>query len=138
MKNVIVKINSEQINEYGDKDIMEFMSEGKLYIKNNNIYITYEESEITGMENTNTTIKIQGNKVTIKRFGKNNSTMEFDKNKKFITKYETPQGIFSMQVLTKDIDIVISEENKIKIHINYKIIIDGLFEGNNIINIYVN
>jgi uncharacterized beta-barrel protein YwiB (DUF1934 family) len=138
MKKVIVKIKSEQINENGEKDLMEFISEGKLYNKNNNIYITYEESEITGMENTTTTIKVQNDEVTIKRFGKNNSTMVFGKNKKHIVKYETTQGIFNMEIITNDINININEENKIDIYINYKIKIDGLFEGKNTISISVN
>jgi uncharacterized beta-barrel protein YwiB (DUF1934 family) len=138
MQKVMIKIKSEQINEYGDKDTMEFISEAKLYNKNNNIYVTYEESEITGMESTTTTIKIQNNEVIIKRFGKNNSTMEFGKNKKSISKYETAQGIFNMEILTDDINISIKEENKISIYIKYKIKIDGLFEANNSININVN
>ncbi|HSQ33618.1 MAG TPA: DUF1934 domain-containing protein [Peptostreptococcaceae bacterium] len=138
MEKIMIKIKSEQINEYGEKDTMEFISEGKLYTKNNNIYLTYEESEITGMENTTTTIKIQNNEVVIKRFGKNNSTMVFDKYKKYISKYETAQGNFNMEIITGDINIDIKEENKIKIYINYQIRIDGLFEGNNTININVN
>lgn len=137
MKKVIVKIKSEQINENGEKDIMEFISEGKLYNKNNNIYVTYEESEITGMENTTTTIKVQDDEVTIKRFGKNNSTMVFGKDKRYIVKYETTQGIFNMEIITSDINISINEENKINIYVNYKIKIDGLFEGKNTININV-
>lgn len=138
MEKIMIKIKSEQINEYGEKDTMEFISEGKLYTKNNNIYLTYEESEITGMENTTTTIKIQNNEVVIKRFGKNNSTMVFDKDKKYISKYETSQGNFNMEIITTDINIDIKEENIIKIYINYQIRIDGLFEAKNTININVN
>jgi uncharacterized beta-barrel protein YwiB (DUF1934 family) len=138
MERIMIKIKSEQINEYGEKDAMEFISEGKLYTKNNNIYVTYEESEITGMENTTTTIKIQNNEVVIKRFGKNNSTMVFDKDKKYISKYETSQGNFNMEIITTDINIDIKEENIIKIYIKYQIRIDGLFEAKNTININVN
>lgn len=137
MEKVTVKVKSEQISENSQKDTMEVISEGKLYNKNNGIYVIYEETELTGMENTTTSIKIEDEKITIKRFGKNNSTMVFEKSKKYVSKYETPQGILDIEIITNDINVDIKENNNISIYIFYKIKIGGLFEGNNTININV-
>ncbi|SHK59067.1 DUF1934 domain-containing protein [Tepidibacter formicigenes] len=136
---VVIKMKTCQIDSKGEKDTMELITQGKIYKKNKALYIVYEESEISGMAGTTTTLKITEDCITMKRFGKNNSELIFKKGKRFKTKYRTVHGDFSIETLTKSIDVEMSQDlSNIDININYDINISGLFEGKNIISIKVN
>lgn len=136
---IMLKIKTRQIDSKGETDDMELTTEGKYYEKNNVIYIVYEESEISGMEGTTTTLKILKDCVIMKRFGKTNSELIFEKGKRCKTKYKTIYGDLSMETLTKSVDIKSSSNSRnMDININYDINISGLFQGKNIISIKVN
>lgn len=137
-ENIIVTIKTSQIDTKGETEDMELVTEGKYYKKNDAIYIVYEESEISGMEGTTTTLKILKDCVIMKRFGKTNSELIFEKGKRFKTKYKTSFGDLSMETLTKSVEIKCSDDSKaMDININYDINITGLFEGKNIISIII-
>ncbi|SHH47674.1 Uncharacterized beta-barrel protein YwiB, DUF1934 family [Tepidibacter thalassicus DSM 15285] len=135
----MIKMKTCQIDLKGQKDSIELITEGKVYKKNRATYIVYEESEISGMAGTTTTLKVLDNCITMKRFGKNNSELIFEKGKRFKTRYRTAHGDFSVEILTKSVDVEIKHDlTDIDININYDINISGLFEGKNIINIKIN
>ena len=48
MKEVMVKITTNQVNEQGEEDIMEFVTEAKLYKRGEAVYLIYEETELSG------------------------------------------------------------------------------------------
>jgi len=56
-KNVIISVKGVQTSENNDKNVLELVTEGKYYKKGNAYYVTYKESEVTGMEGTTTTLK---------------------------------------------------------------------------------
>ena len=45
MKEVMVKITTNQVNEQGEEDIMEFVTEAKLYKRGEAVYLIYEETD---------------------------------------------------------------------------------------------
>ena len=49
MKEVMVKITTNQVNEQGEEDIMEFVTEAKLYKRGEAVYLIYEETELSGI-----------------------------------------------------------------------------------------
>ncbi|OPJ54813.1 DUF1934 domain-containing protein [Alkalithermobacter paradoxus] len=135
----IIKIKTIQIDSKGEQEEIELVTEGKIFLKNEHIYITYEETELSGMNGTTTTLKIGNQSVIMKRFGNNNSQMVFEKGKRFTTKYKTAYGDLKMEIVTQHIEINVQEDlKKIEVNINYDINISGLFEGKNIMNITVN
>ncbi len=136
---VIITINTCQTDAKGEKDSIELITEGKIYKKNEAIYIVYEESEISGMEGTTTTLKIEGEVVTLKRFGNNHSQLVFEKGRRFKTQYKTPQGNLSIEILTKSINIDIKEDwRKACIQINYDINMGSLVDAKNSLHIKTN
>lgn len=138
-ENVLIKINTVQMDFKGNKDNIELTTEGKLYVKNNATYIVYEESEISGMKGTTSRLKITEECVIIKKIGINNSELVFELGKRFKTMYRTPHGSLPMEIVTKKIEI--NEGNSYKnleITIEYDLNISGLFEGKNSINIKIN
>lgn len=137
MKNIMLKIQGKQMPSGGQEDIIELITEGKYYDKDNAQYIVYEESEISGMEGCTTTLKIQSNKITMKRFGNATSELVFEKGKRHTSNYSTPYGNFKMEILTKELKCSIDENIKGNILIKYSISLQGLAEGNNELNIEI-
>ena len=138
-ENVLIKIKTTQIDHKGEKEDIELFTQGKFYKKNNALYYMYEETELSGMKGTTTTLKIVEQTVSLKRYGKNNSELIFEKGRRFKSIYKTGNGDINMEILTKDVDIKINEaNNNVDIHINYDINIAGLFDGKNIVNIKIN
>ena len=130
---VNVNIHTIQYNEYGEKNDIKVEATGTLYEKNDNTYVVYKEKE-NDVETT-TSIKIEGEKVTIKRFGEINSTMTFRENQTINSNYTTPQGMFVVETKTTKLNINIEED--IIINVDYNIEIMDMFKGRNVIKIYI-
>ena len=130
-----IKISTKQYGENNNTDTMEVNAVGKIFEKNNDIYLVYEEVE-DGQKITNT-IKISDKEVSIKKFGNVNSLMVFREGYKHETKYRTPQGLFVIETETNKLIIDKNENNYIKLNIEYNISILDLFKGRNEINILI-
>lgn len=130
---VNINVKTIQFNEIGEKNIIKLNTIGNLYQKRDHKYVLYKEIE--NNEETTTSLKIEKDKVTIKRFGALNSTLVFKIGYKDISRYMTPQGEFIIENLTKN--LVISEGKNIKIDIDYDIKIMNMFTGRNVIYIKI-
>lgn len=135
MKEVKIRIKGKQRNIEGEENIIELMTEGKFYKKNDSYYIIYDETEISGMEGATTTLKIQGEKVYMKRFGSSASSLVFEKGKKHRTEYFTQYGEMSIEVVTNKMDIDISDLGKGKINLAYRLNISDTLESRNDLSI---
>ncbi|KHO61774.1 MULTISPECIES: DUF1934 domain-containing protein [Thermoanaerobacter] len=109
MKKAIISVKGTQKNDRNESDTIELITEGSFYIKGNTFYVVYEESELSGMDGTTTTLKITEDKVTLLRFGTNKSKMVFEKNKKYKSNYDTPYGKILLGILPKDVKVTMSE-----------------------------
>jgi len=103
MKNVVISIVGTQTPEGGDEDVIEFITEGEYTRAGGLTVVTYRESEITGLEGTQTTIEIGRGAVTLIREGTVNSRMEFIEGERHYFAYDTPDGAFTMSVDTSSI-----------------------------------
>jgi uncharacterized beta-barrel protein YwiB (DUF1934 family) len=122
----------------GDTDIIEFCTEGVMERLGESIYLTYQESKISGLEGTTTTIKLDKEAMSLMRIGDVNYTMDFCKGSKKYNKYETNYGQLNMGIVTNDLKIVY-DGNKLKdIVVDFDLDINGSSIGNNIVNINVN
>lgn len=123
----IVRVTGVQENAEGEESIIELFTEGVFYIKNGNYYIIYEESEVSGMEGTTTSLKVEDNKkVSMKRFGTMSTNFDFEKNKQFEASYMTAYGNLTINILTNTLHIEIDEETgKGNIEIDYDLKVLG-------------
>ena len=55
-KDVLISLKGHQRYVDGEKDYIEFVTEGTFYTKKDKYFITYNESEITGLDGTTTTV----------------------------------------------------------------------------------
>jgi uncharacterized beta-barrel protein YwiB (DUF1934 family) len=115
-----IKVVGTQVDEYGEENKIELVTEAKYYKKANASYIVYEESELSGMENSTTRLKIQKDRVQMKRYGSTSSDMVFDEAESHRLDYHTPFGIFKMEIETVELEVSLNEALKgSKIEIDY-------------------
>ena len=57
------------------------------------------------MEGTTTTLKVQGGKVTMLRFGENNTQLIFEKGQRHLCCYETMYGALTVGVWADDVSV---------------------------------
>ena len=130
-----LKILTKQYDEVGTVDTIEVDTIGKIFEKNKDIYVVYEEIEEE--QKITTTVRISDDEVSIKRFGNVNSLMLFKEKHKHLTKYRKNQGLFIIETETNKLVVDKSEKNYIKLNIEYNINILDLFKGKNEINILI-
>jgi len=96
----------------GEVDSFELTTEGKYMKQNGKYFISYEGSEITGYDDTTTTLKVKDDYVSMIRFGKNkdSSQMIFEENKQYTGVYRTPFGSMSVDVYTNEMEVNLNDE----------------------------
>ena len=102
-KDVIISIRGlqEQDGEAGDP--ITLVTPGRYYRKNDSYYISYEESELTGLAGTRTTLRIKPDYVKLVRTGLYPSELLFELGKRHMSLYHTDYGDLSIVVSTNHI-----------------------------------
>ena len=95
MKDVIISVTGVQQGAEGP-DAMELVTAGQYGISAGEVRLTWEESELTGMAGTRTSLTVQPRSVVLRREGSMNTTMEFEEGQKHYFLYETPFGSATM------------------------------------------
>jgi Uncharacterized protein conserved in bacteria len=135
-KKVIISVKGTQLDMENEMNRLELVTEGKYYKKNNNYYVTYAETEVTGMEGTTTTLKISDNTVTLMRFGIVNSQMVFEKGQKHVSYYDTAYGAFTVGVIANEVNVK-ADDSSAEINIGYQVEVDNNRTGLNNFSIVV-
>lgn len=100
---IILNIDTTLKDDTGEDQEINLITEGQIGERNGNSYITYDETEISGMQGSKTTIKLEPHRLTLIRNGKIATKMEFSVGEMFMTAYETPFGLFDMIIKTKNL-----------------------------------
>ncbi len=87
----------------GEEDVIELQTCGKFAERDGKYYISYEETELTGFEETVTTIMVSDSRVKMSRSGKYNMSMTYETGEKNLCYYETLYGNIVVAVDTKKI-----------------------------------
>lgn len=135
-KNVIISVKGTQLDMENEMNKLELVTEGKYYKKNNNYYVTYSETEVTGMEGTTTTLKISDKTVTLMRFGLVNSHMIFEKGQKHVSYYDTAYGAFTVGVIANEVNVK-ADDKSAEIKVGYQVEVDNNRTGLNNFSISV-
>lgn len=124
MKPILVEVKSTQRDLAGEDTVIELVSPGKYYEKNNAKYIIYDESEVTGMDGVRTTIKLLPEEIYLIRNGKVNARNEYKLGQTNEAVYHTPLGDLHMAVKTHEMAINVTEGCG-TVHLGYDISIEG-------------
>jgi len=137
MKKVMLKIKGSISRVGSEPEIIEMVTEGKYYKKGDAEYLIYDESEISGMKGVTTTLKLKGDKITLTRFGNVKMRLEFEKGKRFLSEYITPNGTFKLEILSSELYYILNKNIKGKILVRYEMSIKGMGQSINELNIEI-
>ena len=91
-QSVIISVEGTQRFIGEESQTVQVVTEGTMKREGDTVYLSYEESEVTGMEGTTTTFTVTDQRVELERTGAVQSKMVFEKGKKDISLYNVGFG----------------------------------------------
>ena len=139
ISHVLISVKGSQQDTHGEADTIELFTHGRRYAKNGVHYITYQESEISGMEGATTLLKVYADYVVLVRMGGVEQRQEFRNGERYSSRYVTPYGTMEMSIHTTQLAITRAEDNSqvTGIHIEYELEIDGQWQSANTLTVLV-
>lgn len=98
MRNIFISVESQQVDTEGETGELTLSTEGKYYEKAGYKYITYKETEATGLEGTTTCLKMGYGEVTLIRLGSTEAKQVFAMGRIHHCSYVTPYTTFELAV----------------------------------------
>lgn len=137
-KDVVISIKGVQKYENMEQDSVELVTEGRLSRQGSTYILTYQESEVTGLDGTLTAIHVDqgGEQVTMMRMGQYNAQMVFQEGRRHLSMYNTPYGAMAVGVNTHHLLAEVDEHGG-SIEIDYAIEVDHAIAGRNVFSIKV-
>jgi uncharacterized beta-barrel protein YwiB (DUF1934 family) len=130
MDTVVVSVIGIQRDQIGEENRLELITVGRHYQKNNIDYIRYEESAVSGLEGTTTTLKISDRRLLLLRSGKVQQRLVFQQDAVSDSLYRTPLGNFNLSVKTNKFTVELSKGLG-KIQVAYELLLDGQWQSAN-------
>lgn len=120
----------------GESEYIELTSLGNIVREGDKVIVSYAESELTGMDDTQTTIIMDQADVAIRRQGSFTSTLEFSLLEPRQCLYHTPYGTFNVTTHTQEYRVV-DDERKMELFLKYGLVIEGESQGSTRIEMVV-
>lgn len=130
MTPVVISVEGTQQDETGEEQRIELVTAGRYYRRQDTDYITYDESELTGLKGTTTLLKIYSDHVVLVRMGTIEQRQEFRTGERNLSTYVTPYGAMNMIVATSDLNIAVIQGIG-QIVITYELEIEGRWQSSN-------
>jgi len=107
-KDVLISVTGAQTGGPNGEET-ELITKGRFSRQSGAYYITYDESSVTGMLGTTTTLKVDGGVIALVRHGCVNSQFLFEEGKKHLSYYDTPDGSYAVGIFTRKMDVDIDD-----------------------------
>ncbi|MBC7346126.1 MAG: DUF1934 domain-containing protein [Clostridia bacterium] len=120
---ILVRVRGTQVKESGEEDSIELITEGRLYCRDQSYYILYQESELTGLEGTLTSLKIEPTRVVLNRTGGTAQRQTFEQGVWDQGYYVTPFGTVRIGVIPSRVDVDLTESGG-SINLEYELQIE--------------
>ena len=134
---VMLSIQGRQAYQDQEPDLIELVTEGTMEFTDGGWDISYQESDLTGLQGVTTTFRVVPEKVTLTRTGPLRSTMEFCVGQSHDSLYEMDFGALMITVttrylffdimpdggcidLTYDVEIENSEAGRVDYHLDIR------------------
>ena len=121
-KSAVISIRS--FSDLDKDEVIEVVTPGKFHLGESEFKAVYEESEISGMDWTTTTLVIKDDVLVLEREGSTSTRMEFKKGEDVISLYNTPYGMMNINISTKELDIDMDEDGGV-IYTKYVLGLEG-------------
>lgn len=138
----LVPSGEAYVRELEKEDSLEILTEGTMYQKNNSRYISYEESVEAGLDDTRTLVRLDDDRIRIRRYGRGDDDEGMDMTLQpgilNITRYQIPMmSSVNLEVYTSRLEQDLDEEGYGRISVDYKIRFDRFFSRRNVLEIEV-
>lgn len=127
---VIISVEGTQRFIGEPKQTVQIVTEGLMKTEGDTVYLSYEESEVTGMEGTTTTFAVEKDHVTLTRTGSVESEMIFEKGKKNVSLYNMGFGALTIGVKARRLKNELGPDGG-RLEISYGIEIEEQAQGLN-------
>lgn len=121
-KRAVISVKS--FSDLDPNDVIEVVTPGKFVINEDGFKAIYDESEISGMDGTTTTLNIKNDLMILERAGSTTTNMEFKEGEVAVSLYNTPYGVLDLNVDTKKLKINV-DENGGEIYSKYILGLEG-------------
>ena len=121
-----LEIPDDILGEVAEGEKIEIATDGTLSLENGRVELSYDETELTGMEGSRTAISFSEDTpelITMVREGTVSTALVFEPNKRHHCVYKTPYMPFELCVRTLKVDNKLESENRL--YIDYIIEIRG-------------
>lgn len=136
-KDVLIKIVGTQIVD-DDSSSIEILTVGTFYRRNESYYISYDESEATGLAGSHTTLKIDPtNRVTLLRSGRAATNLVIESGRRHQCNYGTEYGDMQIGISGHDITSELSDEGG-SLSFRYSVDVDTALTSENHVHININ
>jgi uncharacterized beta-barrel protein YwiB (DUF1934 family) len=110
MQKVLLTIKGTNI-ENGEKELVEFVTEGRLQMNPNGYLLEYDETELTGEEGVTTKVLMEDGSVTLSRNGEIDTHMVFKENQVFESNVSSPFGMVHMNIFAHHVTSNINDNS---------------------------
>lgn len=121
-KSAIISVRS--FSDLNKDEVIEVVTPGKFHLGESEFKAVYEESEISGMDGTTTTLIIKDDALILEREGSTTTRMEFKKGEEVVSLYNTPYGMMNINISTKELDIDMDDDGGV-IYTKYILGLEG-------------
>lgn len=123
-------------NVGGEQDIIELMTCGRLYRQEGCYWLCYDESETTGFAGHRTTLRVESQRVTMKRSGESATQLIVEQGRRHQCSYNTGYGAVMLGVSGGKVHSTLSDEGG-QVDFSYSMDIDTALASENRIIIQV-
>ena len=127
---VVISVEGTQKFVGEEKQTVQIVTDGVMKREGDVVYLSYEESEMTGMEGTTTTFAVGTDNVVLTRTGAVQSQMVFEKGKKNVSLYDMGYGALTIGIKARRLKNDLGPEGG-RLEISYGIEIENLAQGLN-------
>ena len=131
-KKVLISLMGTQQFAEEHEDKQELITVGAFYVHKGVFYILYRESEVTGMEGTTTTLRIEEDHVVLNRMGTAELKQEFRPGVLYRSTYITPFGKLWLSVLPDVVESDLTAQGG-RISLEYDLFVDDNFVSHNLL-----
>jgi len=136
IKNAIIEIKGTQKNEE-DENVIELNTEGRFGFQDGDYFISYDESELSGLGEVKTVLWIKkDNSVVLTRSGSFESRLEIEEGKRSVSVYRTPQGDMMLGIYGEAVEHELTQAGG-RLTLSYTIDSDLTLISRNTVNISV-
>lgn len=107
-KKAVITVDSAIFNE--EEDTISVVTPGDFCETEYGYKVQYDETKISGMEGTKTTILIRKDSFDLIREGTTETKMEFENYKTTTSLYKTPYGVMDIRIDTRKLKINVDEK----------------------------